>query len=48
MKKLRKFLATPGVSLCALALGILLLGTSTVGGARAALTYYSALGRAHV
>lgn len=41
MKKLRKFLATPGVSLCALALGILLLGTSTVGGARAAITYYS-------
>lgn len=41
MKKLRKFLATPGVSLCAIALGILLLGTSTVGGARAAMTYYS-------
>lgn len=41
MKKLRKFLATPGVSLCAIALGILLLGTSTVGGARAAITYYS-------
>lgn len=41
MKKLRKFLATPGVSLCAIALGILLLGTSTVGGAQAAITYYS-------
>lgn len=39
MKKLRKFLATPGVSLCAIALGVLLLGTSTVGGARAALLF---------
>lgn len=41
MKKLRKFLATPGVSLCAIALGILLLGTSTVGGAQAAMTVFS-------
>lgn len=41
MKKLRKFLATPGVSLCAIALGILLLGTSTVGGAQAAMTVFT-------
>lgn len=48
MKKLRKFLATPGVSLCAIALGILLLGTSTIGGARAAIVYDSAYYTAQV
>lgn len=41
MNKLKKFAASPAVTLAALALALCLLAFSTVGGTRAALTYYS-------
>lgn len=41
MGKVRKFLTSPKVSLAAFALAVVLLLFSSVGGARAALTYYS-------
>lgn len=41
MEKLKKFAASPAVTLTCFVLAVLLLGFSAVGGARAALTYYS-------
>lgn len=41
MKKLREFVASPAVTMACLVLAIGLLLFSTIGGARAALTYYS-------
>lgn len=41
MKKLKKFVASPAVTMASLVLAIGLLLFSTIGGARAALTYYS-------
>lgn len=41
MKRFRKFIASPKVSVGALGLAVALLLFSSVGGARAALTYYS-------
>lgn len=41
MKKLKKFLATPAVTIAAFVLAVGLLAFSGIGGARAALTYYS-------
>ncbi len=41
MNKLKKILASPGVTVGAFVLAAALLGFSTIGGARAALTYYS-------
>ena len=41
MKKLKKFASSPAVTMVSFLLAVLLLGFSTVGGARAALTYYS-------
>ena len=41
MKKVRKFIASPAVTLGAFALAVCLLAFSTIGGTRAALTYFS-------
>ena len=41
MKKVKNFLTSPKVSLGAFVLAVALLGFSSIGGARAALTYYS-------
>lgn len=41
MSRLKKFIASPKVSLAAFGLAVVLLLFSSVGGARAALTYYS-------
>ena len=41
MKKVREFLASPAVTLAAFAAAVVLLLTASIGGARAALAYYS-------
>lgn len=41
MNKVKKILSIPGISLAAFILAIVLLAGSSIGGARAALTYYS-------
>lgn len=48
MKKIRKFLASPVVTLSAFVLAAGLLLFSSIGGARAALTYYSETYSSHV